>query len=152
MLSFKYKKTMGFSLIETLIALFVFSSGIIGVSFLTGSAIRASADEGATAAALGTMSQLLIPLYVAAATGPTEFKTAIDLFGKDGLPVTSNDGRDTYTIIIAEAEDDTGRNIINDANPENWISPITIAVQVVYSGLDAQEINSAPFTFLIKPI
>lgn len=145
------KKIMGFTLIETLIALFVFSSGIIGVSYLTGSAIRASADEGTTAAALGTMSQLLIPLYVAAATGPAEFKTAIDSFGNNGLSVTSNDGRDTYIVIIAEAIDDTGNNIINDSTPKNWVSPITIGVQVIYTGLDEPEINSAPFTFLIKP-
>jgi Tfp pilus assembly protein PilV len=148
----KIKKTMGFSLIETLIALFVFSSGIIGVSFLTGSAIRASADEGTTAAALSTMSQLLIPLYVAAATGPTEFKTALDLFDNGGLTVTSNNGLDTFNIIIAEAQDDAGNNIINDVNPENWVSPITVGVQIVYAGLDETEINTAPFTFLIKPI
>lgn len=137
-------------MLETLIALIVFTVGFLGVSQYTGNALKRSADDNSRAVSLSAMSQLLSPMYVAASTSPTAFKTALDEFSAaDGLPVSI--GKDNYTIRISEAKDDAGNNILNATNPDTWISPVRVGVTVTYQGLNGNLVSKAPYTFIITP-
>ena len=140
----------GFSLLETLIALIVFTVGFMGVSQYTGKALKQSADDNSRAVSLSAMSQLLSPMYVAAATSPSAFKTALDRFsGAGGVAVSI--GNDNYTIRVSEAKDDDGNSVINANNPESWVSPLRVGVTVTYRGISGDMVSRAPYTFIIKP-
>jgi len=140
----------GFSLLETLIALIVFTVGFLGVSQYTGNALKRSADDNSRAVSLSAISQLLSPMYVAASTSPSAFKSALDEFtAGNGIPVTI--GNDNYTVRISEAKDDAGTSIINASNPETWLSPVRVGVTVTYQGLNGNLVSKAPYTFIITP-
>jgi len=140
----------GFSLLETLIALIVFTVGFMGVSQYTGNALKKSADDNSRAVSLSAISQLLSPMYVAASTSPASFKSALDRFSAgNGLQVSI--GNDRYTVHISEAKDDDDNNIINAGNPESWVSPVRVGVTVTYQGLNGNLVSKAPYTFIISP-
>lgn len=142
----------GFSLLETLIAMVVFTVGFMGVSQYTGNALKRSADDNSRAISLSSMSRLLTPLYVAAAASPADFKTSLDAFtDTDGVSVTGNNGKDTFTVKVLEAKDDSGTSIIGSTTPTSWISPITLGVTVTYSGLNGNVVSMAPYTFILTP-
>jgi len=144
------RKQAGFSLLETLIALIVFTVGFMGVSQYTGNALKKSADDNSRAVSLAAISQLLSPMYVAASTSPAAFKSALDSFAAgDGLPVTL--GNDRYTVRISEAKDDAGNSVINASNPATWLSPVRVGVTVTYQGLNGNLISKAPYTFIVTP-
>jgi len=144
------KSQAGFSLLEVLIALIVFTVGFMGVSQYTGNALKRSADDNSRAVSLSAISQLLSPMYVAASTSPTAFKNALDQFtAADGLPVSV--GNDNYTVRISEAKDDAGTSIINASNPDTWVSPVRIGVTVTYQGLNGNIVSKAPYTFILTP-
>jgi prepilin-type N-terminal cleavage/methylation domain-containing protein len=145
------RRQSGFSLMETLISLIVFTVGFMGVTQYTGNALKRSADDNSRAVSLNTMTQLLTPLYAAAASTPADFKTALDRFSTGtGMTVTGNNAKDTYTIKVLQAQDDAGNSIINVANPETWLSPITVGVVVSYTGTTGTIVSKAPYTFLLK--
>lgn len=149
--SSKYSRQQaGFSLLEVLIALIVFTVGFMGVSQYTGNALKRSADDNSRAVSLSAISQLLSPMYVAASTSPSAFKTALDQFSAaDGLPVSI--GNDNFTVRVSEARDDAGNSIISASNPETWLSPVRIGVTVTYQGLNGNIVSKAPYTFIITP-
>lgn len=145
-----HSRHSGFSLLETLIALIVFTVGFLGVSQYTGKALKQSADDNSRAVSLSAMSQLLSPMYVAAATSPSAFKTALDRFsGANGVAVSI--GNDNYTIRVSEARDDAGTSVINANNPESWVSPLRVGVTITYRGISGNLVSRAPYTFIIKP-
>jgi len=135
---------------EILIALIVFTVGFMGVSQYTGSALKRSADDNSRAVSLSAISQLLSPLYVAASTSPSAFKSALDRFTTDaGVPVTV--GNDSFTVRVSEAKDDAGTSVVNAASPETWVSPIRVGVTVTYQGLNGNLVSKAPYTFIVTP-
>lgn len=139
----------GFSLLETLIALIVFTVGFLGVSQYTGNALKRSADDNSRAVSLSAMSRLLTPMYVAASTSPSAFKTSLDSFSDSGLQVSI--ANDQYTVRITEAKDDAGTNVIGASSPETWVSPIRVGVTVTYQGLNGNIVSKAPYTFIVTP-
>lgn len=145
------KKQAGFSMIETLIAMTVFSVGFIGVAQFTGEALKRGADDNSRAVSLNAMSKLMSPLYVAALGTPTQFKLILDTFTTaNGRTIQANNNRETYTVKIIEAQDDSATSIINDALPNNWLSPITVGVRVTYTGATGTITSQAPYTFQLS--
>ena len=139
----------GFSMLETLVALSLFSVGFIGVAQFTGEAIKTTADNNTRATSLNTMTQLMAPLYLAASGTKTEFRTAMQLFD-GGAVVSGNDNRETYTVTILEAQDNAGVDVLTNTSPDTWLSPVTLGVSVSYTGASGSIVSKAPYTFLIK--
>lgn len=139
----------GFTLIEILIALFIFAIGALGIAQVTGNAIVTTTDNNARAMALEIASQQLEPLYLAAGKGNAAFKTAIDPF-KAGLTVNGNNNRDSYTITITQGQDSSQPpiDILTNTATATWVSPLTIAARVTYNGRSGTKTASASFTFI----
>jgi len=139
----------GFTLIEILIALFVFAVGTLGIAQVTGNALVTAADNNARAMALNVASQQLEPLYIAAGNGNAAFKTALGKF-KGGLTVNGNNNRDAYTITITQAQDSATPpvDLLTSTATATWVSPLTIAAQVTYTGRSGTKRARASFTFI----
>ncbi len=139
----------GFTLIEILIALLIFAVGALGIAQVTGNALVTTADNNARAMALNIASQQLEPLYIAAGNGNAAFKASLNAFN-GGLTVNGNNNRDSYTITITQAQDSSVPpiDLITSAATASWVSPLTIAAQVSYTGRNGIKTARASFTFI----
>lgn len=140
----------GFTLIEVLLALLVFAIGILGTSSMTANALTEIADNNGRAIALNAASQQLESLYLAAGKGNTAFKTELDtLIG--GMTVTTNNGRDSFTITIDAGQDSNDAapaDLLTSATPASWVSPLTIAASVTFAGINGTKTTQASYTFI----
>jgi len=127
----------------------IFGIGIMGVSQITGNGIVSIADNNARAMALNIASQQLEPLYISAGTGNTTFKTALNNF-VSGLDVLGNNNRDTYTITVLEAQDSSAIpiNLITNNTPATWVSPLTVAMDISYTGRNGVSNTTISYTFI----
>ncbi len=139
----------GFTLIEILVALLIFALGALGIAQVTGNALVTAADNNARAMALNIASQQLEPLYLAAGNGNAAFKTALGTFN-GGLAVNGNANRDSYTITILQAQDSSNPpiNLLTNNATATWVSPLTIAASVTYTGRSGTKTATASFTFI----
>lgn len=153
----------GFSLIETLIALTVFSVGFIGIAQFTGKAVKATGTSAIKAVSLNIMTQKLTPLFLHATGTRANFLTEFQIFtAADGETIIDPVTNIKYKIRIIEAEDDDSKNLMGATPPavSTWLSPITVGVEIsivnpVVEGAPAiadTNIGRAPYTFLLPPV
>lgn len=135
----------GFTLLEVLAALGLFALGMLSVAMFTGKAIKTSLNDSVRATALYVASQSVGQFVVAAGIGAnsgaraTNLRNAIIAFDEDGdmqavsrSAMKGNNDKDNFTVIITAAQDGGGTDILADPNPGAWVSPINMAVRVVY--------------------
>ena len=132
------RKQKGLTLIEVLISLALFAIAMLGVALFMGKAISTSIDDNVRGIALYTATNELEKLFVAGGQGAQALSDAIDAFDTDGevatvsTTVVGNGEKDAYTVAITAAIDNNNINVLTDANPSTWESPITMAVRVTY--------------------
>lgn len=149
----------GFSIIENMIAVVLLTVGALGLAASTATSIKVNGDNQARAMALSVASKTLEPIYIL--TQPSEyndakFTTRLGEFivanaavpatqGKEaepayiGVKVTGNQAAgadEDFTVSITGAFDSgfgtAKKNVLTTAGP--YISPITVAVLVTYTG------------------
>ena len=141
----------GFTLIEILISLVIFSLGMLGTASLLSSEMKINVDNHARAIAIQAAMTAMEPLYLS--TSGNELKVALTAFdaNNDGnfndVTVTNNGGRDLFTITINEALDNTGTNVLTTAPP--YESPIRVAISVSYAGKTGVKVTNGHFTYIL---
>ena len=163
MLQLKQRKIrqQGISLIEIMVSLVVIGVGFIAITQKTGTVIKESADDVSFSGSMMSLSQVINPVYAAAASSPVEFKTEIHKLAAEGVQASANGGKVKYVARVVEAIDDTGLNILTSNKPDTWVSPITVGVAISYQGVsdalgrDAFDMDFGkrsgrlPFTFML---
>jgi len=146
-------KQEGVTLIEILSALALFSIAMLGIAFNTGSALKSSANDNVRGIALYTTTNVIEQFFFKSGQGAAQIRSAIIAFDSDadtpGVSqlVSGNNGKDNYVITLTAGVDNNGVNIIADNNPATWVSPVTIAVNIVY--IDDPSISEmASYTFV----
>ncbi|MDQ7072384.1 MAG: prepilin-type N-terminal cleavage/methylation domain-containing protein [Gammaproteobacteria bacterium] len=141
----------GFTLVEILISLVIFSLGMLGTASLLSSEMKVTIDNHARAIALPAVMAAMEPLYLSASGN--DLKTALAAFdpNADGnyndLTVTNNGGRDSFTITINEALDNAGSNVLT--TPPPYVSPIRVAISVAYAGKTGVKVTRGHFTYIL---
>jgi len=143
----------GFTLIEILSALALFSVAMLGIAFNAGNALKTSANDNVRAIALYTTTNVVEQFFFKSGQGAAAIRAAIIAFDSDvdtagvSQEVLGNNGKDTYIITLTAGVDNNGINIITDNNPALWESPVTIAVNAVYQD-DPAISEMASYTFV----
>lgn len=153
MVSLLNRLQQGFTLVEVLVSLLIFSIGILGSISLLTKGIQTNIDNNARAVSIQTMESALEPLYLA--TTGASLKAAINTFDTNGdavfndIIVTNNGGKDSFTIEIVEALDNANTNVLTALPP--YVSPIRVAVRALYTGKAGTIQTQGHYTFVVSP-
>ncbi len=130
-------KQSGFTLIENLIAIVLFTIGALGIAASTAAAIRINTDNQARAMALAVATKTFESVYITAETpGANDATFQGQLSGfVDSVTVYGDiaaGNNDDFVISVLAAVDAAGTNVLTTAGP--YVSPVTVAALVTYQG------------------
>lgn len=136
-------KQHGFTLVEVMIALLVFWLGLLGIALYTANGLKTSSSNQVRATSVYAASLAMEPVL---------YQTRADCLsaalGSFPRKVSSDNGKDSYTIDLVRASDGSGIQVANNnavtAPPLTWVSPITITLGVPYTGSDNKVYTAYP--------
>ncbi len=136
-------KPHGFTLIEVLISLLVFWLGLLGIALYTASGLKTASTNQVRATSVYAASLAMEPVLYQ--TRADCLSAALRSFP---LTVTSDNGKDSYTVSLVRASDGSGaqvaaNNLITTGSG-TWVSPITITLGVPYTGSDSRVYTAYP--------
>ncbi|MEK6750070.1 MAG: prepilin-type N-terminal cleavage/methylation domain-containing protein [Pseudomonadota bacterium] len=124
--------TRGFTLVEVLISLAIFSFGMLGVAYLTTRSINLGVDNTAYRTAIQAARQYVEPLHQALRVGRTQFQTQLNAIeiGTPHAALFSDPDSVTsgFQITIVSALDDLGLPLGTDVTL--WMPPLHLRVDV----------------------
>ena len=140
----------GFTLIEALISLLVFSLGMLGIALYSGYGLKTSAANQVRATSIYAASLAMEPVL---------YQTRADCLSAAlaGFPrkIAVDNGKDTFNISLERASDGlgiqvAGKNAIT-AGSSTWVSPITVVLSVPYQGPDGTTYTAYPsYTVMLE--
>ncbi len=133
----------GFTVIEVMVALLVFWLGLLGIALYTASGLKTASTNQIRAASLYAASLAMEPILYQ--TRADCLSAALGTFPRT---VTSDNGRDSYTVTLVRASDGRGAQVAANntvtAGFATWASPITITLGVPYTGSDNRIYTAYP--------
>jgi len=138
------KSDEGFTLIEVLVSLVLFSIGLLGVALQFGNEIRNRVDVEIHSSIMQIAMQAVEPLHNALSTNNAAlFQIELNNLNINSTPafVTNNSNLANYAITIATAIDS---NPIATGGPNNllvtdvtlWQAPYNVVLHITYTGRD----------------
>lgn len=136
----------GFSLIEVLLSILVFSLGMVGVALYTANGLKNSANNHARATVLRSTSLALEPV-INQANSSASLAAALQTFaGANGVAVANDNDKDSFTLRATTFQN--GDGAITTALPGTLISPVTVAFSIPYTGADGNQVTlSTSYSF-----
>ncbi|MDH4273970.1 MAG: prepilin-type N-terminal cleavage/methylation domain-containing protein [Gammaproteobacteria bacterium] len=130
----KMNSMRGFTLIEVLVSLAIFSFGMLGVAYLTARSVNLSADNTVHSSALQVARQFVEPLHESLRVSRAQFKQQLDKFSLGAkyntfFATTDNITKD-FKIIIVSAVDDLGLSLAGTGDPATWQPPLYLRVDI----------------------
>jgi prepilin-type N-terminal cleavage/methylation domain-containing protein len=143
----------GFTLIEVLVTLLIFLIGVLGIALYTAGGIKSITINQGRATAVKTASLAIEPMFYH--TRPDCLDTMLQTFPRT---VAGDNDKDTFQMNVVSAIDGTGTSIISALGPPltttasgNWVSPVTVTLQVPYTGLNGATVYAYPtFTLILQ--
>lgn len=136
-------KQQGFTLIEVLVSLLVFSLGLLGIALYTASGLKASSSNQVRATSVYAASLAMEPVLYQ--TRADCLSAALGTFPRT---VTSDNGKDSYTINLVRASDGGGTQVAANngisVGSGAWVSPVTITLGIPYAGSDSKVYTAYP--------
>ncbi|MDH2918191.1 MAG: prepilin-type N-terminal cleavage/methylation domain-containing protein [Sideroxydans sp.] len=134
----------GFSLIEVLIAIFVFGFGMLGIALYTANAMRATANNHARGTIMQAVAQTIEPMIYPTSNAASLTTNLTPLLA--GLTISNDNGKDSYLVRLVNVINGDGASTI--AIPATPISPVTAVLNVSYNGANGQVVTLNPiYTF-----
>ncbi len=133
-----------------MISLLVFWLGLLGVALYTASGLKTSSSNQARAASVYAASLAMEPVLYQ--TRADCLSAALSTFPRT---VTSDNGKDSYTVSLVRANDGSGAQIATNnavtALSGTWVSPVTITLGVPYTGSDSKVYTAYPsYTVMLE--
>lgn len=138
----KFHANGGFSLIEVMVALLVFLLGMLGVALFTAGGLKTSAVNQVRANVIHATSQAAEPVLY-----HSRSDCLATVLGTFPRTITSDNGKDSYTIRLVKATDGAGTSIatigaapgyaVTTTASTGWISPVTIVLGIPVTGTTA---------------
>lgn len=136
-------KHLGFTLIEVLISLLVFSLGLLGIALYTASGLKTATANQVRSTSVYAASLAMEPVLYQ--TRPDCLASALGTFPRT---VTSDNGKDKYTIDLVRASDGGGTQVAANngiaLGAGAWVSPVTVTLGVPYTGSDNKVYTAYP--------
>jgi len=133
----------GFTLIEVLASLLVFWLGLLGIALYTASGLKTASTNQVRATSVYAASLAMEPVLYQ--TRADCLSAALGTFPRT---VTSDSGKDSYTITLVRASDGSGAQVAaNNAVTRasgTWVSPVTITLGIPYTGSDSKVYTAYP--------
>jgi len=133
----------GFTLVEVMISLLVFWLGLLGVALYTASGLKTSSSNQARATSVYAASLAMEPILY-----QTRADCLAAALGTFPRTVTSDNGKDSYTVSLDHANDGSGMQIAKTnavtVLSGTWVSPVTITLGVPYTGSDNKVYTAYP--------
>ncbi len=125
----------GFSLIEMLVSLLIFSIGLLGVGLQLARGMKATANNDIYANAMVVSSQAMEPLNAALKQGNNNLRTALRDFSKNSKKhnMKSSAVQQNFNVTIKSARDANNINLMAGA-VGLWQPPYTVILNVQYQG------------------
>ncbi len=143
-------RQQGFTLTEVMVSLLVFGLGLLGIALYTASGLQAASSNQVRATSVYAASLAMEPVLYQ--TRADCLSAALGTFPRT---VTSDNGKDSYTISLVRASDGSGAQIAA-ANAltsafTSWVSPVTITLGVPYTGSDNKVYTAYPsYTVMLE--
>lgn len=136
-------KQHGFTLIEVLVSLLVFSLGLLGIALYTASGLKTSSSNQVRATSVYAASLAMEPVLYQ--TRADCLSAALGTFPRT---VTSDNGKDSYTVNLVRANDGSGTQVAANngiaVGASTWVSPVTITLGIPYTGSDSKIYTAYP--------
>ncbi len=140
----------GFTLIEALVSLLVFSLGMLGIALYTGNGLKTSSTNQVRATSIYAASLAMEPVL---------YQTRADCLSAalGGFPrnVVIDNGKDSFNVSLVRASDGRGTQIAANnavtAAAAGWASPVTVVLGIPYQGPDGTTYTAYPsYTIMLE--
>ncbi len=138
------RQQSGVSLIEVMIAIFIFGLGMLGIALYTGNALHASANNHARGTIMQAVSQAIEPRIYPSSNAANLTANLTPLAA--GILVSNDNGKDSYLVRLSSVIN--GDGTATSGVPAVPVSPVTAVLTVSYNGANGQSMTLNPvYTF-----
>ncbi len=140
----------GFTLTEVMVSLLVFWLGLMGIALFTAGGLKAAAADQVRATSIHATSLAMEPVLY-----QTRADCLAAALGTFPRTITSDNGKDSYTISLVRATDGSGTQIASNnavtVGSGSWVSPVTIVLGVPYAGAANKVYTAYPsYTIMLE--
>jgi len=136
------KNNEGFTLVEVLVSLVLFSIGMLGVALQYAKGISNTINTEVHSSVMQIATKTIEPLNIAASQNNAALQLALNNLNTTTIVsnfATNNSDQKNFTLSLV-ATDDTGADLTT-INVGAWRAPITVVLTMDYIGKDSQAIT-----------
>jgi len=126
----------GFTLIEVMISLLVFATGMLGVTFQMSQGIKNTINTEVHSSVMQVALQSIEPLKRSVLQDNTAFLAQLNDLNTNGTapPFAGNSNQENFVISVESATDDggAGNNNLFTKSTASWVPPFTVVLQISY--------------------
>jgi len=150
----------GFTLLEVMVSMLIFATGMLGVAYQMSQGIKATINTKVHSSVMQVASQSIEPLNKAVLLGNDEFAAALATLNTDeGLSApfadSSNQGKFTVSLDSAiNIKNQSLFSVATDGNGNvisNWKPPYTVVLKITYPIADSNKPLTFYTTHVISP-
>lgn len=146
------RQNKGFTLIEVLISLLIFSIGLLGLAMQLSRSLDATISKEVHSAVSQLVLQSVEPLNRAVDQSNQIFLNRLTDIGSNNTPAFSsnNSNKDNFKITVAEAIDQNNSSLFS-TQPTNWLAPYRVVINVEYTPKDGDNSLNFKTTHVFSP-
>lgn len=140
------KKNIGFTLVEILVSLVLFSIGMLGVALQFAQGISNTVNTEVHSSVMQIAMKTVEPLNVAVLQGNAELQTALNNLNTNNLTnalPTNNSDQNTFNVAISAVDNNPLAQV--DLTTSNdfaaWMPPYTVVLTITYTGKNDQQLT-----------
>ena len=125
----------GFTLIEIMISLLVFATGMLGVTYQMSQGIKNIINTEVHSSTMQVALQSIEPLRRSVMQGKDEFLVQLKELRDNGgtPPFAGNSNQANFKILVEKAVDIDSKNLFdNDFSTTDWKAPFTVVLKIIY--------------------
>jgi len=135
-------RSKGFTLIEVMISLLIFASGMLGVAYQMSQGLKNTINSEIHSSVMQIALQSIEPLEKATTVSFTELQNKlINLNSEDTPPFSSNSNQDGFQVNIEHALDENGELLLDSDDPDGWLPPLTVVLKITYDSIEGQSLE-----------